>query len=144
MRRVAAPVAAVASAVAGGCSSDDHTTRQPPTDSARAMATTTAERPAATSETTRAERGQQTADGIRVRGNGDATLAPIGVPSGGTILRWRNRDAVFSLFGGNGTLVDSVAPRGRTFLPAGVHTIEVIASGGWALEIPRGRVLRER
>ena len=76
------------------------------------------------------------------RGTGDRILPPIRVRRGGTVLRWRNRGEVFSLFSARGTVVDSVARSGETFLPGGRHLIEVVASGAWSMQIPNARRLR--
>lgn len=133
-RRVTLSVAALA-AVGSGCSADD--------ESSRPSATTTPDRPAAVTTTGPGEQ-RRTRDAIRFSKSGDTTLPPISVPPGGTILRWTNEGEVFSLFDETGTIVDSTEPRGKAFLPAGVHTIDVIASGGWALEIPRGHPVRQR
>jgi hypothetical protein len=72
---------------------------------------------------------------ISFRGNGDRTLPPIRVPRGGTTLRWTNDGAVFSLFTETGALIDSVAPQGESFVPAGRHVLEIIASGDWTIAI---------
>ena len=72
---------------------------------------------------------------ISFSGNGDRTLSPIRVPRGGTTLRWTNDGAVFSLFSEKGVLIDSVAPRGRTFLRPGRYVLEIIASGNWTMMI---------
>ena len=135
-RRVAPAVAALA-AVAGGCSNDD--------DAARSVAETASrERSPVATETTGGAARTGAAGALRFSGNGDATLPPFSVPEGGAVVRWTNRDAVFSLFDGRGTVVDSVEPRGEAYLGAGVHTIDVIASGGWQLEIPGARPARDR
>lgn len=88
------------------------------------------------SEPTKKRRGE-----IRFRGNGDRSLPPIRVMRGGAILRWTNSGEVFSLFGRQGILVDSVAKQGETFLTAGVHRIDVVASGSWVVTLPRARRL---
>ncbi len=79
---------------------------------------------------------------VRFRGGGDRSLPPFRVMRGGSILRWTNSGEVFSLFGNKGTVVDSVASQGKAFLPAGVHRIDVVASGRWTISIPRARRLR--
>ncbi len=80
--------------------------------------------------------------GVLFRGNGDRTLPPLRVRGRGTTLRWVNDGAVFSLFSEDGVVVDSVARRGATFLPAGRHRLSVVAAGDWTIAIPRTSVRR--
>ena len=89
------------------------------------------------SEPTEKREGQ-----IRFRGNGDSSLPPVRVLRGGAILHWTNSGEVFALFGSEGTLVDSVAKQGETFLSGGIHRIDVVASGSWVVTLPRARRLR--
>ncbi|MBA2537965.1 MAG: hypothetical protein H0V20_11115 [Actinobacteria bacterium] len=100
-------------------------------------------------ETVASEAGLETSeptdkgrDEVRFRGNGDRSLPPMRVMRGGAILRWTNSGEVFSLFGRDGILIDSVANQGETFLPAGVHRIDVVANGSWVITLPRSRRLR--
>ena len=86
--------------------------------------------------------GGALATGVELSGNGDRRLPPLRVGRGGTTLRWTNSGEVFSLFSEEGTLVDSVASRGATYLQAGVHRIDVVASGSWVVRIPRARRAR--
>jgi hypothetical protein len=72
---------------------------------------------------------------LRFRGNGDRRLPPFRVEDGGGVLRWTNKGEVLSLFGREGTLVDSVDSQGEAFLKAGVHRIDVVASGAWIMTI---------
>jgi hypothetical protein len=72
---------------------------------------------------------------VRFQGNGDRILPPIQARRGGATLRWRNDGEVFSLFSQDGIVVDSVGRRGETFLPAGRHLLEIVASGEWRIEI---------
>jgi hypothetical protein len=76
---------------------------------------------------------------VRFRGNGDRALPPVRVGRGGATLAWRNDDAVFTVFSDVGVVVDSVEPRGEAFLPAGRRVLEVVASGGWRIEIGNAR-----
>lgn len=76
---------------------------------------------------------------LKVRGNGDRRLPPFRVMRGGTTLLWTNTGEVFSLFSEEGTLVDSVATEGETFLQGGIHRIDVVASGSWVIRVPRAR-----
>jgi hypothetical protein len=79
---------------------------------------------------------------VRFRGNGDRILPPVRVGRGGATLVWRNDDAVFTIFADFGIAVDSVDPGGEAFLPAGRRLLEVVASGGWRIQIQNAR--RER
>jgi hypothetical protein len=72
---------------------------------------------------------------VRFSGNGDRVLPPVRVGQGGAKVVWRNDDAVFTLFSDLGLVVDSVEPGGEAGLPAGRRLLEVVASGGWRLEI---------
>jgi hypothetical protein len=80
--------------------------------------------------------------GLVFRGQGDRRLPPIRIDKGGSVLRWQNRGEVFSLFGRNETVVDSVAGKGTAFLRQGLHMMDVIASGSWIVAIPSGKRAR--
>jgi hypothetical protein len=79
---------------------------------------------------------------VRFQGNGDRSLPPIQARQGGAMLRWQNDGEVFSLFSQDGIVVDSVGRRGETFLPAGRHLFEIVASGDWRIEIGNARRAR--
>jgi hypothetical protein len=79
---------------------------------------------------------------VRFGGNGDRTLPPVQARRRGAMLRWRNDGEVFSLFSQDGIIVDSVGRRGETFLPAGRHLLEIVASGDWRIEIENARRAR--
>jgi hypothetical protein len=79
---------------------------------------------------------------VRFGGNGDRTLPPVEARRRGAMLRWRNDGEVFSLFSQDGIIVDSVGRRGETFLPAGRHLLEIVASGDWRIEIENARRAR--
>jgi len=136
----------LASLVLGACSSEDEAAapdeRGTPT-AATTVATTvtvteTVARPAAPPSKSATDGGTP-ARGLAFRGDGDRRLPPLRVRRGGTTLRWTNSGEVFSLFSEEGTLVDSVAGEGATYLQAGVHRIDVVASGSWLIRIPRAR-----
>jgi hypothetical protein len=76
---------------------------------------------------------------VRFRGNGDRTLPPVQVGTGGATLAWRNGDAVFTLFSQAGTVIDTVEPRGEMQLPAGRYNFDIVASGDWSVEIRNAR-----
>ena len=147
---VAAPLAAAFVALpSGGCASDESASPRaettaaatasapPPPTAPPPPAGTTA---AAGAGTTAGE--AQAANALRLRGNRDRRLPAFRVGPPGTTLRWSNFDAVFSLFTAERTLVDSVAPRGERFLRPGLYRIDVIASGGWEIVVPRARRVR--
>jgi hypothetical protein len=79
---------------------------------------------------------------VRFDGNGDRILPPVEARRRGAMLRWRNDGEVFSLFSQDGIVVDSVGRRGETFLPAGSHLLEIVASGDWRIEIENARRAR--
>jgi hypothetical protein len=75
---------------------------------------------------------------VRFQGRGDRQLPTIRVQRGGTILHWKNRGAVFTLFNEHGIVLDSVAARGSHFLSGGRQRLYVIEEGrGWTLTIPK-------
>lgn len=137
-RRALVLTVATGAAIAG-CGNDEAartvTTTVPP--SPPATATAASEDQAANSTQTEDPENE-----LRFSGGGDRSLPPFRVRRGGAILRWTNSGEVFSLFGSKGTVVDSVASQGKAFLPAGVHRIDVVASGRWVIRIPRAGRLR--
>lgn len=138
LRRRAFVLAATTGAIVGGCANDD-AARTVTATVTSAQPTTATETAAPDDETGTSTTPEDPGNGLRFSGNGDARLPPFRVPRGGAVLEWTNRGEVFSLFGRQGTVVDSVAPEGRALLPAGVHRIDVVASGGWAITIGRAR-----
>jgi hypothetical protein len=79
---------------------------------------------------------------VTFQGSGDRTLPPVEALDGGATLAWRNGGEVFSLFSEAGMLADSVEPGGEISLPAGRHVLEIVASGGWRIEIGNARRAR--
>jgi hypothetical protein len=147
LRATVALAGIVASAAAGGCAAGEQAATTTVVETTTVATTVTTSR--TTTETVTAEDGLPTPtpskrakNEIRFSGNGDTKLSPFRVRPRGAILHWTNSGEVFSLFGREGTLVDSVANRGETFLPAGVHRIDVVASGSWVITIPRSRRVR--
>ena len=145
----AAPLAAVWLAAATGCGDDENASAPPETVSATATAQPPPSPPSpappatsASAETGGTAPGTQAGDALRFRGNGDRRLPAFRVGPPGTTLQWTNLAEVFSLFTLERTLVDSVAPRGERFLPPGLYRIDVIASGGWEIVVPRARPVR--
>ncbi|MDQ3889408.1 MAG: hypothetical protein M3312_02530 [Actinomycetota bacterium] len=139
-RTTTVALVAILALAAAGCASDE----QP----AATGTTTVATSRTVTQTVTRRERAQKPKpparprNGLRFRGNGDTRLPPFRIGRRGATLRWTNRGEVFSLFGRGGTIVDSVAHGGQAFLPAGVHRIDVVASGSWVIAIPHARRVR--
>ena len=140
-----ASVGLLASLLLGACSSQDEAAA-PQESRTQTAATTVATTVTVTETVARAAAPPASkpspgdgaaATGVVLRGNGDRRLPPLRVRRGGTTLRWTNSGEVFSLFSEEGTLVDSVARRGATYLQAGVHRIDVVASGSWVIRIPR-------
>lgn len=133
---------------AGACSAQDEATapgRTSMSTAASAVETVTVTETVAGAGPTAAKgsrANRSTAKAVNFRGNGDRRLPPLRVRRGGTVLRWTNSGEVFSLFSAEGTLVDSVAHRGGTYLEGGVHRIDVVASGSWVIRIPRARLRR--
>jgi hypothetical protein len=141
---VAAPLAAAFVALpSGGCADEESAS-----PSAQTSAAATAPAPPPPTGTTAstgagATGGEtQAPNALRFRGNGDRRLPAFRVRRPGTTLQWTNLDEVFSLFTAERTLVDSVALRGERFLRPGVYRIDVIASGGWEIVVPRARRVR--
>jgi hypothetical protein len=140
----------VAVAGAGGCAAGEQTaTTVVETTIVGTTVGTTVTTSRTVTETVAADEGREEQNAgkerkneIRFTGNGDTSLPPFRVMRGGAILRWANSGEVFSLFGPEGTLVDSVGARGETFLPGGIHRIDVVASGSWLIIVPRSRRIR--
>ncbi len=120
------------------CSSGDDAGAPAATATVEVTVTTTAETSQTVTETveTNAAGALEGTRGLRLSGNGDRKLPPLRIPRGGTILHWANAGEVFSLFYPGGTLVDSVAHAGRTYVPGGTQTIDVVASGDWVIVVP--------
>ena len=142
-------VGILATAATGGCTTDDEGVPAAATTTVATVATMTVTTSETVTETTASApatapsgRAPKARKGLRFSGNGDRLLPPFTVMRGGAILRWSNNGEVFSLFGAEGTLVDSVANQGWTFLPRGVHRIDVVASGSWIIRVPRARRAR--
>ena len=75
---------------------------------------------------------------VRFHGRGDRQLPTVRVQPGGTIVRWTNRGAVFTLFNQHGIVLDSVASHGSHFVSGGRQRLYVIEEGrGWTLTIPK-------
>ena len=133
---------AVAGAAAVGCSGGEEAATTVTSTLTTSEARTVTDAPVSQAETGGAGRTDASGDALRFRGNGDRRLPPFRVKRGGTVLSWTNNDEVFSLFSPEGTVVDSVARQGEAFLQGGVHTLDVVASGRWAIAIPGARRLR--
>ena len=135
-------VGLLVSLLLAACSSEEEAAapedRRPPTATTTVTVTETVARPAAP-PSTGSTNGGAPATSLAFRGNGDRRLPPLRVRRGGTTLSWTNSGEVFSLFSEEGTLVDSVAGEGETYLQAGVHRLDVVASGSWLIRIPRAR-----
>ncbi len=131
---------AILAVAAAGCAGNEQ--------AAATRTTTVATSRTVTETVTHRERAQKPRslpkprNGVRFRGNGDTRLPPFRIAGAGATLRWTNRGEVFSLFGQGGAIVDSVAHSGQAYLPAGVHRIDVVASGSWVIAIPHARRLR--
>jgi hypothetical protein len=148
LRVVLFAAASLAPLVAAGCADDAGGDAASQTATATTTVTeTVAETVTETVVAENANPGAATPTGptgpvVRFEGNGDRILPPVAARSGGAMLRWRNDGEVFSLFSEEGIVVDSVGRRGGTFLPAGRHLLEVVASGYWRIEIRNARSAR--
>ncbi len=134
---------AVAPVVAAGCGGD--------ADGEASETTTVTETAGETATDTAGQEGMTTPAPppaappgrvARFRGKGDRILGVVHVGRGGGTITWQNDDAVFSLFSDYGVVVDSVERRGEASLQAGRRVLEVIASGGWSIEISNARRAR--
>ncbi len=143
-KTVSALAGFLVAASAGACAADGEptTTAATPATATVAAMETVVETAPAESQPAPLEEPAAEASELRFQGDGDRTLPPIKVRRGGSRLRWTNDGEVFSVFGERDTIVDSVAERGEAFLSAGVHRLEVIASGRWVIVLPRARRLR--
>jgi hypothetical protein len=141
--RLVALIAAVAlvAVAAAACGDDEEgdAANQTPTAAATTGETVTETVPEETTETGPTTPTAPAGPVVRFSGNGDRTLPPVQVGQGGAALIWENDDAVFSVFSDVGLVVDSVEPRGEAFVPAGRRVLDVVASGGWRIEIRNAR-----
>ena len=135
-------LAALASFAVAGCGEREAVTTMTKTVTTEEAATTQTTSPKTT--TARSSGGGHRERALHFEGNGDTRLPPFRVRRGGSVLRWKNTGEVFSLFGRDGTLVDSVASKGQVFLPSGVQTIAVVAAGTWEIVVPGARRVKTR